>query len=84
VPWEIAKLAQPGRIDIDMDSPELARALSAIHTWPIDLAICRRIARLDFHGDPADEIIAATSLVHNVPLLTRDRRIRESRVVPFA
>jgi PIN domain nuclease of toxin-antitoxin system len=39
--------------------------------------------RLDFRGDPADEIIAATSVVHRVPLLTRDRRIRGSRIVPL-
>jgi PIN domain nuclease of toxin-antitoxin system len=40
--------------------------------------------QLDFRGDPADEIIAATSLVHNVPLVTRDRVIRSSKVVPLA
>ena len=67
-----------------MDSPEFARVLSRIHIWPIDLAVCRRIKQLDFRGDPADEIIAATSLGHNVPLLTRDRRIRHSKVVPLA
>ena len=31
-----------------------------------------------------DELIAATSIVHRVPLLTRDRQIRKSRQVPFA
>jgi len=40
--------------------------------------------RLDFRGDPADETIAATSLVHNVPLVTRDRVILSSKVVPLA
>jgi PIN domain nuclease of toxin-antitoxin system len=39
---------------------------------------------LDFRGDPADEIIAATSVVHRAPLLTRDRQIRRSKVVPLA
>ena len=34
--------------------------------------------------DPANELIAATSVVHNVPLATRDRRIRRSKVVPIA
>lgn len=38
----------------------------------------------DFKSDPADEIIAATSLVHRVPLLTRDRKIKKSKIVPFA
>lgn len=36
-----------------------------------------RAAR-DFRSDPADEIIAVTSLVHRVPLLTRDRLLLES------
>jgi PIN domain nuclease of toxin-antitoxin system len=29
--WEIAKLAQLGRIEIDLDDPDVARALAAIH-----------------------------------------------------
>lgn len=82
--WEISKLAELGRIEIDLDDPELLRLLSRIHTWPITLDICRRIKELDFDSDPADEIIATTSLVHNVPLVTRDRRIRSSKIVPMA
>lgn len=34
-------------------------------------------------GDAADELIAATSVVHQVPLLTRDRSILQSRLVPL-
>ena len=82
--WELSKLSRLGRITLDIDSPEFARTLSDIQVWPLDLAVCRRIKVLDFEGDPADEIIAATSLVHNVPLMTRDRRMRKSRLVPFA
>ena len=41
------------------------------------------VAKL-IRGGPADEIIAATSLVHRVPLVTRDRRLEASRVVPLA
>ena len=82
--WEVEKLAERGRIDVDLDSPELIRVLSRIHLWPLTLDVCRAIRRLDFDSDPADELIAATSLVHRVPLLTRDRRILRSRVVPLA
>lgn len=82
--WEIAKLDQLRRIEIDLDDPEILRALSRIHTWPITVDICRAIRGLDFTGDPADELIAATSIVHDVPLLTRDRRLRRSGVVPLA
>ncbi|MGH7897071.1 MAG: PIN domain-containing protein [Candidatus Binatia bacterium] len=84
VVWEITKLAQLGRIDTDLDDVELTRLLSRVHTWPLSLEICREIPRLDFRSDPADEIIAATSIVHRVPLVTRDPRIRASKKVPFA
>lgn len=82
--WEIAKLAQLRRIDLDLDDAEVIRTLSALHVWPLDLVVARASTRLDFRADPADEIIAATSLVHGVPLLTRDRAIRRSRLVPLA
>jgi PIN domain nuclease of toxin-antitoxin system len=82
--WEITKLAQRGRVTLDVDNPELRRTLCAIHVWPITLDVCRGIRDLDFKGDPADEIIAATSVLHSVPLVTRDRAIRASRRVPLA
>jgi PIN domain nuclease of toxin-antitoxin system len=56
--WELAKLAQLGRIDLDIDMAELR--------------------------DPADELICATSMVHQLPLLTRDQKMRKSSVVPLA
>jgi PIN domain nuclease of toxin-antitoxin system len=82
--WEIAKLTDLGRIEIDLDDAELTRTLHRIHVWPLTLDICRALRQLDFRGDLADEMIAATSVVHNVPLLTRDRRILRSRRVPLA
>jgi len=82
--WELCKLEQIGRIEVDLDDPELVQVLSAAHTWPLTLEVARAVARLDFRADPADEIIAATSLVHRVPLLTRDPRILRSKVVPLA
>jgi len=82
--WELAKLQQLKRVDVDLGDPEVVRTLSSLHVWPIDLAISRQSTQLDFPGDPADELIAATSVVHRVPLLTRDRRIQRSKLVPFA
>ncbi len=81
--WELAKLAQLGRITIDLDDPGVKAALSRVHVWPLDLEVAHASTRLDFKGDPADELIAATSVVRRIPLLTRDRRIRRSKVVPF-
>ncbi len=82
--WEIAKLTELGRIEIDLDHAELTRILTRIQTWPLTLDICRSIKSLDFDSDPADEIIAATSIVHRVPLVTRDRKMRRSKLVPIA
>lgn len=82
--WEIAKLAQLGRIEVDLDDADVVRVLSAVHVWPITAEIAKSSTRLDVRGDPADELIAATSLVHNVRLVTRDRKLLASRIVPLA
>ncbi len=82
--WEIAKLTQLGRLSLDLDDRKFAGFLSRLHVWPIDLDVARTSTRLDFRGDPADEIIAATSVVHDVPLVTRDLVIRQSTIVPLA
>jgi PIN domain nuclease of toxin-antitoxin system len=82
--WELAKLVQLRRIDLELEDADVVRTLSRLHLWPIDLPVSLQSTRLDFQGDPADELIAATSVVHRVPLLTRDRRIRRSRIVPLA
>jgi PIN domain nuclease of toxin-antitoxin system len=82
--WEISKLVQLGRVEMDLTDPDVVRALSKIHTWPLTLEICLGIHDLDFSSDPADEIIASTSIVHRVPLVTRDGKIRKSKIVPLA
>ena len=69
---------------MDLEDREVAGILSRIHVWPIDLAVALASTRLDFKGDPADELIAATSVVHRIPLVTRDLVIRGSDIVPLA
>lgn len=59
--WEIAKLAQLGRIEVNLDDRQVVRTLTAVHVWPITADIARTSTRLDVRGDPADELIAATS-----------------------
>lgn len=82
--WELSKLVQLGRLELDLRSPALKSALTQLHVWPIDLEIALTSTTLDFHSDPADELIASTSVVHAVPLVTRDRKIRRSKMVPLA
>jgi PIN domain nuclease of toxin-antitoxin system len=82
--WEIAKLAQLGRIAVDLDDAEVTRVLARVHVWPLTREIARASTRLDIQGDPADGLIAATSVVQKVPLVTRDRALLKSKMVPFA
>ena len=82
--WEIAKLTQLGRIEVALDDPSVIRALGSIQVWPITIEVARASTKLDIRSDPADELIGATSVVHKVPLLTRDRALRRSRVIPLA
>jgi PIN domain nuclease of toxin-antitoxin system len=84
VRWEICKLQQLGRIELDLDLAEVSRILNRLHTWPLSWEVCRASCRLDVRGDPADELIAATSLVHNVPLVTRDKALGRSKQIPLA
>jgi PIN domain nuclease of toxin-antitoxin system len=82
--WEIAKLAQIGRIAVDLNDPDVVRVLGQVHVWRLTREVAHASTQLDVKGDPADRIIAATSVVDQVPLVTRDKAIRRSKRVPFA
>ena len=82
--WEIAKLAQLGRIEVDLEDGEVVRTLARVYVWPITREVALASTRLDVASDPADELIGATSIVHKVPLVTRDRSLRRSRRIPLA
>jgi PIN domain nuclease of toxin-antitoxin system len=82
--WELAKLVQLRRLELDFDDAGFVGFHRSATVFPITVEIATRSTRLDFASDPADEIIAATSVVENIPLLTRDRRTLKSKVVPLA
>jgi PIN domain nuclease of toxin-antitoxin system len=82
--WELAKLVQLKRLKLDFECSEFREFLRQVAVIPITFKIARTSTQLDFRSDPADEIIAATSVVEDIPLLTRDRKLRKSRMVPFA
>ena len=81
--WELAKLVQIGRLELDLESAAFRKCLQKLTLIPISCEIARKSTELDFSSDPADEIIAATSVMENIPLMTRDVRILKSRMVPF-
>ena len=80
--WELAKLVELGRLELDLEDVEFRMFLRSVTVLPITIEIARTSTELDFQSDPADEIIAATAIVERSPLLTRDRRILKSRMVP--
>ncbi len=82
--WEIAMLEREGRIQPLLNTPSFRRVLDRTEVYPIDWMVARTVRRLDYRSDPADEIIGATSLRWDIPLLTRDSRILASKVVPLA
>ena len=81
--WEISKLHQKIRIGFGVDEPKFVEILNHLTIFPITVDIARQSCEMDFNSDPADEIIAATSVIHQIPLLTRDGKIRKSKLVKF-
>ena len=79
-PWEIALLVAKGRLRLGREVGawlEAALALPGIVLAPIEPAIAVDSTRLpgDFHADPADRLVVATSRHRGVPLLTADRAV---------
>jgi predicted nucleic acid-binding protein len=60
----------PGGASTPVAGPIPCNEVSLFH-GPVELG--------KFTGDPADRIIAATALVFDLPLLTRDRKLREMK-----
>ena len=81
--WELAKLVQLKRLKLDFDSPEFRNFSRQVTVIPISLEIARKSTQLDIHSNPADEIIAATSVVEKIPLLTRETKLLKSKLVPL-
>jgi PIN domain nuclease of toxin-antitoxin system len=82
--WELAWLAQNGRIVVTVSVESFVRELVArVILRPVTVEVAVLAARLpeSFPRDPADRLIAATAMVEGMPLVTADARIRQSKVV---
>ena len=78
--WEIALLAQKGRLSLGREVGawiKTALALPGIRLAPIEPEIAVDSVRLpgSFHADPADRLIVATARHWDAPLLTADDAI---------
>lgn len=79
--WEIAMLVSKKRLGFNIDVldwVEQALKYQKIRLIELNTDIAVLSTRLpgEFHGDPADRIIAATCLKHNIPLISKDRKIK--------
>ncbi len=76
--WEIAKLTQLGRIQTDLADPALARALSALHVWPITREIPKRSLSVR-RGDVRLTLGKAWSCRPDAPRLTNKWELAEKQ-----
>ena len=80
--WELAKKVEKGQVALDRPLDEwldLALAAEGLQAAEITRSILVDSCRLPqpFHGDPADQIIVATSRSLSATLVTRDARLRD-------
>ena len=80
--WEMAKKVEKGQLALDRPLEEWMEAALAADglivadmTRPILIDSCR--LPLPFHGDPADQILVATTRSLSASLITKDARLRD-------
>jgi len=78
--WEVAVLHARGRLVLDISLDEWLQAAlhdAAVSVVNLTPAIAVESVRLpgEFHRDPADRMLVATSRILGCPLLTEDRKI---------
>lgn len=83
--WETEMLERKGRVSlVPAFQPWIEKATNPdiVTLLPADIAVVIAQRKLPdtFHGDPADRLIAATSMLSGYPLATRDKRILDSGV----
>ncbi len=82
--WEIAMISARRKVEFDRPVEEwLERGIAQpkIRLSPLTPAIAAASVSLEMHGDPADRLIVATALCLGMPLVTSDRKIRDSGLV---
>lgn len=79
--WEIALLAQRGRLTLTMDVKDwidTVAAIEGVRFVPVDNDIAIHSVTLpgEFHSDPADRMIVALARRHSTALITSDAKIQ--------
>lgn len=84
--WEISMLIKKGRIEIDTTPAHfinLYLQTRSISVKPISPEVAELSVNFgsDLNSDPADRLIAATSIIHNARLVTADNNLRNSDLI---
>jgi len=80
--WEIALLAEKGRFVLDRDPSVWVQdflqteRVAVADLTPTAAVAAARLSAHGFSGDPTDAYLYATARERDVPLLTKDERIR--------
>jgi PIN domain nuclease of toxin-antitoxin system len=85
--WEMAWLAQNKRIDVDVSVDSFVKkCASYVQVLPITPEIAVRSVQFpkSYPNNPQDRIIGATALVEGIRLLTHDKLIVKSGLIPVA
>lgn len=86
--WEVAVKSGKGKLGLSIDVAvwlQRAERAPGIRFLPLDRQQLLLSTRLpgEMHGDPADRMLVAATLLHHVPLVTADRLLIEyARVTP--
>ncbi|MFN3713846.1 MAG: type II toxin-antitoxin system VapC family toxin [Alcanivoracaceae bacterium] len=84
--WEISMLIKRARIEIDTTAASFlnlfleSRNISVVSISP-EIAELSTSFGSEINNDPADRIIAATSIIHNAQLVTADSNVRQSALI---
>lgn len=84
--WEIAMLVKRSRIEVATTAANFINLFLESRNVSV-VSISPEIAELsvnfgaEINSDPADRIIAATSIIHNAQLITADSNLRQSSLV---
>ena len=78
--WEVAKKVSIGKLSLsipirDWLSQATRKPFIEVVPLSVEIALESTILPGEFHKDPADQIIVASSRQNNIPLLTTDQKI---------
>ncbi len=84
--WEISMLIKKNRLTVDDSSSGFTNLILQSRNFQIQ-QITPEIAELsvnfgsEINNDPADRLIAATSILKNIPIITADQNLRDATIL---